>query len=95
MNNNELNDRKRIPRDGHRGKGHSHHHGAKTFRRGRAIAFLERMKVKRATIMEQLDKPEFESIQQVLVGELKAIDMVVNEFSQLFEIEESEVTEVK
>ncbi|WP_396897484.1 hypothetical protein [Niallia endozanthoxylica] len=52
-----------------RGKEHSRHRGAKTFRRGRAIAFLERLKVKRATIMEQLEKPEFQSIQQVLVGE--------------------------
>ncbi|WP_338448150.1 hypothetical protein R4Z09_18125 [Niallia oryzisoli] len=80
-------------RSGNIGKEHSHHRGAKTFRRGRAIAFLERLKVKRATIMEQLDKPEFQSIQQVLVGELKAIDMMMNEFSQLFEIEESEVME--
>lgn len=76
-----------------RRKDHSHHRGAKTFRRGRAIAFFERLKVKRATIMEQLDKPEFQSIQQVLVGELKSIDMVMNEFSQQFEIEESEVME--
>jgi len=80
---------------GDRGKEHAHHRGAKTFRRGRAIAFLERLKVKRATIMEQLEKPEFQSIQQVLVGELKATDMVMNEFIQLFEIEESEVSRIE
>lgn len=30
----------------------------------------------------------------MLIGELKAIDMVINEFSQLFEIHESEAKDV-
>lgn len=67
-----------------------HHGGAKTFRRGKAIAFAEMLKRKRATIKQQLDQPEFQSIQQVLIGELKAIDMVTDEFTQLFEIQEDE-----
>ncbi|QFG00783.1 hypothetical protein PB01_19375 [Psychrobacillus glaciei] len=75
---------------GERYRGRDGSHGPKTFRRGRAIAFLERMNLKRSTIMEQLDKPEFQSIQPILVGELKAIDMVINEFVQLFEIHEKE-----
>ncbi|MBL3641605.1 hypothetical protein [Peribacillus frigoritolerans] len=75
----------------HRGKDHAaHHRGPKTFRRGRAIAFLDMMNLKRSTIKEQLDQPEFQSIQQILVGELKAIDMLINEFIQLFEIQENE-----
>ncbi len=78
----------------HKGKDRAQHRGAKTFRRGRALAFLEMMNLKRSTIKQQLDKPEFQSIKQILVGELKAIDMVINEFIQLFEIRESEVTEV-
>lgn len=77
-----------------KGKEHSsHHRGAKTFRRGRALAFLEMLNVKRSTIKQQLDQPEFQSIHQVIVGELKAIDMVINEFTQLFEIHESESLE--
>ncbi|WP_018933423.1 hypothetical protein [Gracilibacillus lacisalsi] len=64
--------------------------GAKTFRRGRALAFLERLKLKRSTIQQQLDQPEFQSIQQILVGELKAIDMMMEEFKQLFELDETE-----
>lgn len=80
----------------HKGKEHgSHHRGPKTFRRGRAIAFLEMMNLKRSTIKEQLDKPEFQSINQILVGELKAIDMLINEFIQLFEIQESEALDKK
>ena len=71
------------------------HRGAKTFRRGRAIAFLERMHLKRSTIKQQLDQPEFQSIYPILVGELKAIDMVINEFSQLFEINEDEMVDSK
>jgi hypothetical protein len=78
----------------HKGKDRVQHRGAKTFRRGRALAFLEMMNLKRSTIKQQLDKPEFQSINQILVGELKAIDMIINEFIQLFEIQESEVTEV-
>lgn len=78
----------------HRGRGGSQHRGAKTFRRGRAIAFLEMMNLKRATIKQQLDQPEFQSIHQLLVGELKAIDMVINEFTQLFEIHEDETSDI-
>lgn len=77
----------------HKGNDGTHRRGAKTFRRGRAIAFLDRMNLKRSTIQQQLDKPEFQSIQPILVGELKAIDMVINEFTQLFEIQENEATD--
>lgn len=70
-----------------------HSHGPKTFRRGRAITFLEMMHTKRVTIKEQLEKDEFESISQVLIGELKAIDMIINEFVQLFDIQKEEMTE--
>ncbi|MFL1673236.1 hypothetical protein [Paenibacillus dendritiformis] len=78
----------------HKGRGGSHQHRPKTFRRGRALAFLEMMNLKRSTIKQQLDQPEFQSIHQILVGELKAIDMVINEFIELFEIHESEEMEM-
>ncbi|RKL67285.1 hypothetical protein CR203_12340 [Salipaludibacillus neizhouensis] len=79
---------------GHKGKDHrSHHRGPKTFRRGRAIAFLEMMNLKRSTIKQQLEEPEFQSINQLLIGELKAMDMVINEFIQLFGMDESEESE--
>lgn len=90
-----------IKREGrHRGRRHSGEEGAqqrgpKTFRRGRAVAFLERMHIKRSTIKQQLSQPEFQSIQPILVGELKAIDMVINEFIQLFEIDAAEIADSK
>ena len=97
MNNEEENEfHNEENHHGERYKRKDHHgqkRGAKTFRRGRAIAFLEMMNLKRTTIKQQLDAPEFESINQILIGELKAIDMVINEFSQLFDLHESEVTE--
>lgn len=87
---------KEHKREGHRRgeRPRGKEHGPKTFRRGRAIAFLEILNLKRSTIKEQLEKPEFQSINQILVGELKAIDMVINEFVQLFELHESEAAEL-
>lgn len=40
----------------HRGRDGSHQRGPKTFRRGRAIAFLEMMNLKRTTIKQQMDR---------------------------------------
>lgn len=97
MKNEELSDFKK--KEHHRGERHkgrehrSHHRGPKTFRRGRAIAFLEMMNLKRSTIKQQLEEPEFQSIKQILIGELKAIDMVINEFIQLFGMDEREESE--
>ncbi|ENH98296.1 hypothetical protein J416_01114 [Gracilibacillus halophilus YIM-C55.5] len=65
---------------------------AKTFRRGKAVAFMDMMEQKRSTIKQQLDQPEYESIQQILIGELKAMDMVLNEFRQLFHLDEKDRT---
>lgn len=66
--------------------GHKHRHGAKTFRRGRAIAFWEMLNQKRETLKKQLETPELQSINPVLVGELKAIDMIMDEFVRVFEL---------
>lgn len=81
----------------HRGDGHKHKdhkHGAKTFRRGRALAFLEMLNTKRSTLKQQLITPELQSINPILVGELKAIEMVISEFVQVFELHEVEELEV-
>jgi len=77
----------------HRGMEGAPQRGAKTFRRGKAISFLEMLHVKRDTIKQQLEQPEFQSIQQILVGELKAIDLVIQEFCQLFDIQENETND--
>ncbi|MGN1385286.1 MAG: hypothetical protein ACI4XS_01680 [Bacillus sp. (in: firmicutes)] len=67
--------------------------GAKTFRRGRAIAFLDILETKRATLQKQLQEPELQSINPVIAGELKAIEMVISEYVQLFELHEAEEME--
>ncbi|PAD68742.1 hypothetical protein CHH83_12330 [Bacillus sp. 7586-K] len=77
-----------------RGGGHNrkeHHHGAKTFRRGRALEFLARLNVKRDTLKQQLETPELQSINPIIVGELKAVESIINEFTHLFEIHEDEM----
>ncbi|WP_410768881.1 hypothetical protein [Fontibacillus sp. BL9] len=62
---------------------------AQTFRRGRAIAFLERLNIKRSTLQKQLEQPEYESIKQVISGELKATDAIIQEFIHTFELREA------
>ena len=62
--------------------------GAKTFRRGRALAFYEKLLVKRDTLRQQLECPEFQSIQTVIAGELKATEAIMNDFKAAFELDE-------
>lgn len=83
-------------RGGGRGRGHGRGggRGAQTFRRGRAIEFLNRLQVKRTTLKQQLATAELQTINPILVGELKAIDAVINEYIQLFELYEDE-TDIK
>jgi len=77
------------------GRGHGHEdkktrfHSAQTFRRGRAIAFLEKLNIRRSTLVQQLDQPEYESIKQVISGELKATDAIIQEFIHTFELIEA------
>lgn len=75
----------------HRGR-HERHgrgaQGAKTFRRGRALAFYEKLIVKRDTLKQQLESQELQSIQQVIAGELKATEAIMNDFKAAFELDE-------
>ncbi|SEN52074.1 hypothetical protein [Paenibacillus sp. OV219] len=73
-----------------RGKHHHHHHGAQTFRRGRALEFLQRLTVKRATLLRQLDTPEFQDIRPTVLGELKAVEAIIDEYTQHFDIHQLE-----
>lgn len=83
----------------HGGRGKREHHGddeggrsfqsAQTFRRGRVLMFLERMQVMRSTLMQQLSQPEFQPIQQVITGELKAVDQMIQEYIHTFELRET------
>ncbi|MGG1638638.1 hypothetical protein MHH56_11820 [Paenibacillus sp. FSL K6-3182] len=81
---------------GHRNRGHEHDgskhersSSAQTFRRGRAIAFLERLQTKRSTLLHQLNQPEYDAIKLVISGELKATDAIIQEFIHSFELREA------
>ncbi|MDO3410827.1 hypothetical protein QWJ34_13725 [Saccharibacillus sp. CPCC 101409] len=62
--------------------------GAQTFRRGRALHFLERLELRRQTLADQLEQEAFASIHPVIAGELKAVDGIMREFVQVFELHE-------
>ena len=76
---------------GHGPRGHHglHHMGPQTFRRGRAIEFLNRLEVKKSTLKQQLEQPELGSIRDVISGELKAVETIINEFMQVFDFQET------
>ncbi|GLX68188.1 hypothetical protein [Paenibacillus glycanilyticus] len=79
---------------GHRGRHHRedcrNRDGGKaqTFRRGRAIAFLEKLTVTRATLQRQLNDPSFDAIKPVISGELKATEAIMEEFIRVFQLHE-------
>lgn len=76
----------------HRGRGHKgreHHRGAQTFRRGRALEFLERLRVKHSTLKQQVEAPEFQEIRPIILGELKALELVIEEYTKHFELNEA------
>ncbi|MCR8642902.1 hypothetical protein NV379_09535 [Paenibacillus sp. N1-5-1-14] len=74
-------------RERHSGR---HHHGAKTFRRGRALEFLNRLRVKRDSLKQQLEQQALQEIKMILLGELKAIELVIDEYTAHFEIQEND-----
>lgn len=79
----------------HRGRGHrgrEHHRGAQTFRRGRALEFLERLRVKHITLKQQVEAPEFQEIRPIILGELKALELVIEEYTKHFELNEAAPT---
>ncbi|MDI7743333.1 2-keto-3-deoxygluconate kinase [Lysinibacillus fusiformis] len=89
---NEMNDQSReeelkIQRLRHERRGRGTQ-GAKTFRRGRALAFYEKLIVRRDTLKQQLESQELQSIQQVIAGELKATEAIMNDFKAAFELDE-------
>jgi len=84
----DMNAEGRLRREegrGHRGHGRA---SAQTFRRGRALAFLERLQVMRSTLAAQLERPEFEAIAPVIGGELKAVDQIMQAFIHAFELQQ-------
>lgn len=88
------------PRGERRGKrNHPHKEGAKTFRRGRALSFLESLRLKESILKKQLTSPELQTINPILVGELKALEMIIEEYINHFHLHvlanETELNRVK
>lgn len=64
--------------------------GAKTFRRKRVIMFLEHLETKKNVLKKQLETPELQTVNPIIVGELKATEAIIAEFVQMFELYEFE-----
>ena len=60
---------------------------AQTFRRGRAVMFYQQLETKREMIKRQLEASEFETIRPLLMGELKSIETVIEEFKIAFKLD--------
>ena len=77
--------RGRREREGRSGRSE----GAKTFRRARALAFLERLIIKREALKKQLETSELQTLHPSIVGELKAVEMIIAEYIEQFELHEA------
>lgn len=49
--------------------------------------------MKRDTLKRQVNDPDFEAIRQVVSGELKAVDQIIQEYIQAFDLHESQGAE--
>lgn len=81
-------------RHGHHGRGGEEgHKKAKMFRRKRALTFLELLYVKQQTLKGQLQSDDFQASRLVIEGELKATEMILEEFKVMFNVNLSELDE--
>lgn len=62
------------------------HGGAQTFRRGRALEFYELLHVRRNTLKQQVEAPELQEIRSILLGELKAVQQIMDEYARHFQV---------
>lgn len=67
--------------------------GAQTFRRKRAIAFLQSLQAKEDVLLQQLNTPELQAANAVIAGELKAVQAIKAEFIQAFQVSVTEADE--
>ena len=92
--------RGRHHRHEHGHHGHHRHHlemkedrpskGAQTFRRKRALEFLNVLQAKEALLKKQLDTSELQAANPVIAGELKATQSLMEDFVKLFQLHEVE-----
>lgn len=89
----KMREHRRGEKPHHRGGHGGEEHRAKTFRRKRALGFLEMLYVKQETLKDQLHREEFATSRPVIEGELKAVEMIIEEFKNVFQVERSEIEE--
>jgi hypothetical protein len=60
---------------------------AETFRRGRIEDYIKKLSIRRELLKDQLEKKEFFSKIPFISGQLSAIDSVIQELADEFDIE--------
>lgn len=60
---------------------------AETFRRGRIEDYMKKLRIRRELLKDQLEKKEFSSKIQYISGQLSAVDSVIQELADEFDIE--------
>lgn len=59
---------------------------ALTFRRAKIEDYLHRLWVRKAVLKNQLEQEEFKSLEQYIKGEIKALDLIIKELADEFNI---------
>ena len=49
----------------------------------------------RATLLQQLEQPEYEPLAPQIRGELKALDQVIQDYIYTFELQEAEIESIQ
>ncbi|MBP1155089.1 MULTISPECIES: hypothetical protein [unclassified Paenibacillus] len=62
-----------------------------TFRSGRIAEFVQRLIWRKHALVEQMELPELADMKQITQGQVQALDMVIREMIQEFEIQEEDL----
>lgn len=79
-----------LKEDGHRRGRRRERGGAQTYRLGRVITFLNTLETQRDILKKQLTSPELQSVNPVIAGELKAVEAIIEQYIQTFELYDDE-----
>lgn len=60
---------------------------AQTFRRGKIEDYFHRLRVRKAVLKNQIEQKEFETLAAQIRGEIKALDHVIKELAEEFDID--------
>lgn len=60
---------------------------AQTFRRAKIEDYVTRLLVRKAVLKNQLEQSEYQDSRQLILGELKAVELIIQELAEEFSVE--------